>query len=403
MNDDIWKETIPFWLVSLRIYDPIIEGPLSPRTNQIYSRSIILILKARLIGFLRAYLRSFWFGIDKSPWFRMSLQCCGSMALGCKDGLGPICSLPKQNAFGRCFNGVPTFIYYLDVDTAGGWGPWSEWTPCSSTCADGTRNRYRFCDSPPPRYGAKFCEVISSSFVTWIEMANKCRCFCFRTPPGDWCNWSNIYGHFSGEIQIDSIKFQFEMLTSFPGAHCANRTLWTGPDRAQFAKHLPGLSLRFAEPSDWRNSRRPAGSCCRNWARMSLWLHCALVAWKVETVDRIFVEKLSGSHILANSSGRRPPDPSKIGLSATSLCSSVFESSWRGLPWRPTCRRVWGRNGRVTEPELGSVHALADPNWILFRRTRFNGRLVWRWLPRSRPSNSRLAFISVCECALIKY
>lgn len=47
----------------------------------------------------------------------------------------------------------------LDIDTAGGWGPWSEWTPCSSTCADGTKNRYRFCDSPPPRYGAKFCEV----------------------------------------------------------------------------------------------------------------------------------------------------------------------------------------------------------------------------------------------------
>lgn len=41
----------------------------------------------------------------------------------------------------------------------GGWGQWSEWTPCSTTCAGGTRNRYRVCDSPPPRYGAMFCEV----------------------------------------------------------------------------------------------------------------------------------------------------------------------------------------------------------------------------------------------------
>ncbi|XP_076253063.1 thrombospondin-1 like protein golden goal isoform X3 [Rhynchophorus ferrugineus] len=40
----------------------------------------------------------------------------------------------------------------------GGWGPWSQWTPCSSTCIGGIRSRYRLCDSPAPRYGAKFCE-----------------------------------------------------------------------------------------------------------------------------------------------------------------------------------------------------------------------------------------------------
>ncbi|KAI8123472.1 SCO-spondin [Lucilia cuprina] len=51
---------------------------------------------------------------------------------------------------------VPT-LPVRESDT-GGWGPWSEWTPCSTNCLGGTRNRYRFCDSPPPRYGAKFCE-----------------------------------------------------------------------------------------------------------------------------------------------------------------------------------------------------------------------------------------------------
>ncbi|EDW70471.2 uncharacterized protein gogo [Drosophila virilis] len=51
---------------------------------------------------------------------------------------------------------VPT-LPVSDSDT-GGWGAWSEWTPCSTNCLGGTRNRYRFCDSPPPRYGAKFCE-----------------------------------------------------------------------------------------------------------------------------------------------------------------------------------------------------------------------------------------------------
>ncbi|XP_065157281.1 uncharacterized protein gogo [Atheta coriaria] len=51
---------------------------------------------------------------------------------------------------------VPTLP--VTESESGGWGEWSPWTPCSSTCIGGTRNRYRFCDSPPPRYGAKFCE-----------------------------------------------------------------------------------------------------------------------------------------------------------------------------------------------------------------------------------------------------
>uniref|UniRef100_A0A182VWS0 CUB domain-containing protein n=1 Tax=Anopheles minimus TaxID=112268 RepID=A0A182VWS0_9DIPT len=54
---------------------------------------------------------------------------------------------------------VPTLP--VSASDSGGWGPWSNWTHCSTTCRGGIRNRYRFCDSPPPRYGAKFCEVIA--------------------------------------------------------------------------------------------------------------------------------------------------------------------------------------------------------------------------------------------------
>nr|XP_023026776.1 uncharacterized protein LOC111514755 [Leptinotarsa decemlineata] len=51
---------------------------------------------------------------------------------------------------------VPTLP--VSEQESGGWGQWSPWTACSTTCIGGTRSRYRFCDSPPPRYGAKFCE-----------------------------------------------------------------------------------------------------------------------------------------------------------------------------------------------------------------------------------------------------
>ncbi|PNF30742.1 hypothetical protein B7P43_G06106, partial [Cryptotermes secundus] len=40
----------------------------------------------------------------------------------------------------------------------GGWGAWSPWTHCTSSCGGGTRSRFRLCDSPAPRYGARFCE-----------------------------------------------------------------------------------------------------------------------------------------------------------------------------------------------------------------------------------------------------
>ncbi|XP_014612298.1 PREDICTED: uncharacterized protein LOC106791281 isoform X3 [Polistes canadensis] len=51
---------------------------------------------------------------------------------------------------------IPTFPF--KENDAGGWGSWSPWTPCSSSCIGGIRNRYRFCDNPPPRYDTKFCQ-----------------------------------------------------------------------------------------------------------------------------------------------------------------------------------------------------------------------------------------------------
>ncbi|XP_043261355.1 uncharacterized protein LOC122402545 [Colletes gigas] len=63
---------------------------------------------------------------------------------------------------------IPTFPFQ-EGDIAG-WGPWSSWSPCSSSCFGGIRNRYRFCDTPPPKYGAKFCQgkAIETEFCGYM-------------------------------------------------------------------------------------------------------------------------------------------------------------------------------------------------------------------------------------------
>ena len=39
----------------------------------------------------------------------------------------------------------------------GGWGPWVEWSVCSSSCGLGTQTRFRYCDNPRPAYGGRAC------------------------------------------------------------------------------------------------------------------------------------------------------------------------------------------------------------------------------------------------------
>ncbi|XP_046977683.1 uncharacterized protein LOC124543504 [Vanessa cardui] len=78
---------------------------------------------------------------------------------------------------------------------AGGWGEWSAWSACPAPahCSTRTRSRHRFCDSPPPAYGAKFCEGqavelaacectarpwAGDSSMVVAEIGARCRCGC---------------------------------------------------------------------------------------------------------------------------------------------------------------------------------------------------------------------------------
>ncbi|XP_068617405.1 uncharacterized protein gogo [Battus philenor] len=83
----------------------------------------------------------------------------------------------------------------LSEGGAGSWGAWSAWSACPAParCSTLTRSRHRFCDSPPPAYGAKYCEgeavqlaACACSARAWAgdaapvvaEVGARCRCGC---------------------------------------------------------------------------------------------------------------------------------------------------------------------------------------------------------------------------------
>ncbi|KAF0754158.1 thrombospondin type-1 domain-containing protein 1 isoform X2 [Aphis craccivora] len=71
------------------------------------------------------------------------------------------CFVYVNQAINRAYTNIKTKCVPtspITEDDSGQWSKWSEWSPCSTTCYGGTRNRYRTCDSPPPKYGAKFCQ-----------------------------------------------------------------------------------------------------------------------------------------------------------------------------------------------------------------------------------------------------
>ena len=62
--------------------------------------------------------------------------------------------------FLTCFTAVDIFSVH------GNWAEWTEWSNCSVTCANGTRERIRFCDNPTPMYGGDYCSTIPQNKVS---------------------------------------------------------------------------------------------------------------------------------------------------------------------------------------------------------------------------------------------
>ncbi|KAG4070637.1 hypothetical protein HA402_013557 [Bradysia odoriphaga] len=128
----------------------------------------------------------------------------------------------------------------------GGWGPWSDWTPCSTTCAGGTRNRYRVCDNPPPRYGAQFCQGQA------VE-SQQCG------GPVTGATWECMYGNgnfFMGDLPADRPEVKAEI---GPGCRCGCivHLSFSKPRRliASSAQSCPGRTFWLIQADDGHRIR----------------------------------------------------------------------------------------------------------------------------------------------------
>ncbi|KAJ8278946.1 hypothetical protein COCON_G00060120 [Conger conger] len=58
---------------------------------------------------------------------------------------------------GWCYKRVCVAFGTRPEGVDGGWGLWSPWEECSRTCGGGVSSSIRFCDSPRPTIGGKYC------------------------------------------------------------------------------------------------------------------------------------------------------------------------------------------------------------------------------------------------------
>ena len=57
---------------------------------------------------------------------------------------------------------------YIHSLEDGAWGPWDDWSECSSSCGGGHQSRARLCDSPLPDAGGSLCSTNVTLFVLSI-------------------------------------------------------------------------------------------------------------------------------------------------------------------------------------------------------------------------------------------
>mgnify|MGYP005983464147 CR=1 FL=1 len=131
------------------------------------------------------------------------------------------CSNPAPAHGGRVCVGQDLATAFCDAEIPpcpatpqdGGWGPWSDWNDCPSSCTAGCKSRTRRCDSPVPENGGQYCVGNDVEYVHECGEHKK----VLNSP---WINTSNLTGEYSWRFRLvekvpDDVPYSFHFLFLF--------------------------------------------------------------------------------------------------------------------------------------------------------------------------------------------
>ncbi|XP_061197855.1 SCO-spondin-like isoform X2 [Saccostrea echinata] len=133
-----------------------------------------------------------------SEWSEWSI--CSASCNGGSKNRTRTCSSPPPRYGGKPCNGLSTEYGVCNTHQCpidGKFTEWGSWTPCSVTCGGGLSNRTRFCANPRPQYGGKNCSGLFSESQMCME--NPCP---INGGFSEWNLWSECSTSCGGGLKI---------------------------------------------------------------------------------------------------------------------------------------------------------------------------------------------------------